>query len=155
MVEREMIAVRLGPDLRTAIVGSPAYLAARGRPKRPRDLHAHDCINYRRRTRGVVYRWELTEAGKDLEIAVDGRVLLNDGELMIDAALAGLGLAYALDVSVREHLAEKRLVRVLDAYCPPFPGFYLYYPSRAHVAPKLQALVDWLRYPSAPKKRGR
>jgi DNA-binding transcriptional LysR family regulator len=146
MVEREMIAVRLGPDLRTAIVGSPAYFARRAKPKHPRELHAHDCINYRRRSLGVVYRWELTDAGKDVEIAVDGRLLLNDGELMIDAALAGLGLAYVLDVSVREHLASKRLVRVLDGYCPPFPGFYLYYPSRAHLAPKLQALVDWLRF---------
>jgi DNA-binding transcriptional LysR family regulator len=146
MVEREMIGVRVSDDLRMAVVGSPAYFAARGRPKHPRELHAHDCINYRRRARGVVYRWEFTEDGKDFEIAVDGRVLLNDGELMTGAALDGLGLAYVLETSVGELIAAKRLVRVLDRFCVPFPGFFLYYPSRTHIAPKLQALVDFLRF---------
>jgi DNA-binding transcriptional LysR family regulator len=123
MVEREMIGVRVSADLRMAVVGSPAYFAARGKPKHPRDLHAHDCINYRRRSLGVVYRWEFTEDGKDFEIAVDGRVLVNDGEIMLNAATAGLGLSYLIDASVRAHLADKRLVRVLEAYCVPFPGF--------------------------------
>jgi DNA-binding transcriptional LysR family regulator len=145
MVERDMIGVRVTGDLRMAVVGAPSYFAARGKPKHPRDLHAHDCINYRQRTLGVVYRWEFTESGKDFEIAVNGRVLLNDGDLMLDAALDGLGLAYVLESGVREHLAAKRLVRVLDAFCVPFPGLFLYYPSRAHIAPKLQALVDFLK----------
>jgi len=145
MVEREMIGVRVSHDLRTAIVGSPAYFATRQMPMHPRDLHAHDCINYRRRALGVVYRWEFTENGKDFEIAVNGRLLLNDGELMVQAALDGLGLAYLFESSVRVELAERRLVRVLDSFCTPFPGFFLYYPSRTHVVPKLQALVDFLK----------
>jgi DNA-binding transcriptional LysR family regulator len=145
MVERGMIGVRVSGDLRMAVVGSASYFAARGKPKHPRDLQAHDCINYRRRSLGVVYRWEFTENGKDFEIAVNGRLLINDGDLMVSAALDGLGLAYVVDSSVHAHLADKRLVRVLDAYCVPFPGFFLYYPSRTHVAPKLQALVDFLK----------
>lgn len=91
MVEREMMGVRVSADLRMAVVGSPAYFAARGKPKHPRDLHAHDCINYRRRSLGVVYRWEFTEDGKDFEIAVDGRIVVNDGEIMLSAATAGSG----------------------------------------------------------------
>jgi DNA-binding transcriptional LysR family regulator len=153
MVEREMIGVRVSADLRMAVVGSPAYFAARGKPKHPRDLHAHDCINYRRRSLGVVYRWEFTEDGKDFEIAVDGRILVNDGEIMLNAATAGLGLSYLIDASVRAHLADKRLVRVLEAYCVPFPGFFLYYPSRAHIAPKLKALVDFYGL-ARPRGRG-
>jgi DNA-binding transcriptional LysR family regulator len=145
MVEREMIAVRVSGDLRMAVVGAPSYFAAHEKPKHPRDLHAHDCINYRRRTLGVVYRWEFTENGKDFEVAVDGRILVNDADIMLNAATAGLGLAYLIDSSVRDHLADKRLVRVLDPFCVPFPSFFLYYPSRAHVAPKLQALVDFLK----------
>jgi DNA-binding transcriptional LysR family regulator len=144
MVEREMIGVRVGGDVRMAVVGAPSYFAARARPKHPRDLHAHDCINYRRRSLGVVYRWEFTENGKDFEIAVDGRILVNDADIMRNAALDGLGLAYLMDRSVRDDVAAKRLVRVLESYCDPFPGFFLYYPSRAHISPKLKALVDFL-----------
>jgi DNA-binding transcriptional LysR family regulator len=145
MVEREMIGVRVSADVCMAVVAAPAYFAARGKPKHPRELHAHDCINYRRRTLGVVYRWEFSEQGKDFEIAVNGRILLNDGDLMLKAALDGLGLAYLVDSAVREHLAAKRLVRVLDPFCEPISGFFLYYPSRAHIAPKLQALVNFLK----------
>ncbi len=145
LVEREMIGVRVSRDIRMAVVASPAYFAARGKPMHPRDLHGHDCINYRRRALGVVYRWEFTEDGKDFEIAVNGRVLINDGQLMVDAALDGLGVAYVTDTAVRQHLADRRLIRALDPFCPPFPGFFLYYPSRAHLAPKLKALVDFLR----------
>jgi DNA-binding transcriptional LysR family regulator len=145
MVERGMIGVRVSGDLRMAVVGSAAYFGARGKPKHPRDLHAHDCINYRRRSLGIVYRWEFTENGKDFEIAVNGRLLINDGDLMVSAALDGLGIAYVVESSVRAHLADKRLVRVLDSFCVSFPGFFLYYPSRTHVAPKLQALVDFLK----------
>lgn len=153
MVEREMIGTRVSGDLRTAVVASPAYFAKRGKPKHPLNLHGHDCINYRRRARGVIYAWEFTENGKDFEIAVNGRLLLNDGELMVSAALAGCGIAYVVDTTVREHLAAKRLVRVLEPFCVPFPGFFLYYPSRAHLAPKLQALVDFLRVRKASDGR--
>jgi DNA-binding transcriptional LysR family regulator len=153
MVEREMIAVRVTGDVRMAVVGSPSYFEARRKPKHPRELHAHDCINYRRRTSGVIYRWEFTEHGKDFEIAVNGRMLMNDGELMQHAAVEGLGLAYVVENGVQADLASRRLVRVLDAYCVPFPGFFLYYPSRAQVAPKLQALVEFLKVGRLGAKR--
>lgn len=152
-LEREMVAVRISGDQRVAVVGSPAYFAARGKPMHPRDLHAHDCINYRRRTRGEVYKWEFTDAGKDIEIAVNGRIVCNDVDVLIGAALDGLGVAHVLESSVTRELADKRLVRVLDPYCPPFPGYYLYYPSRAHLAPKLAALVDFLRVPKRTQRR--
>jgi len=145
MVERDMIGVKLGPDLRAAVVGSPAYFANRGKPKHPRELQAHDCINYRRRSSGAIYAWEFTEDGRDFQVAVSGRLVLDDGELLIEAALDGLGLAHVMDCSVHELVASKRLQRVLERFCPPFPGFYLYYPSRAQLAPKLQALIGFFK----------
>lgn len=151
MIDREMIGVRVSEDLRLIVVGSPGYFAEHGKPQHPRELPQHDCITYRQRTSGVVYRWEFSESGKEFAVSVDGRVLLNDGELMADAALRGLGLAYVMESSVREHLKRKELVRVLDAFCPAFPGLFLYYPSRAQVPPKLKVLVDFLKLP----QRGR
>jgi DNA-binding transcriptional LysR family regulator len=148
MIDREMIGVRVSDDMRMAVVGSPAYFAKHGKPRHPRELHSHDCINYRRKTSNVVYRWEFTENSKDFAVAVNGRLLLNDGALMADAALDGLGLAYVVEASVRDALASKRLVRVLDSFCTPFPGFFLYYPSRVQVPPKLKALIDFIRWPS-------
>jgi DNA-binding transcriptional LysR family regulator len=145
MVERDMIGVRVSPDLRVAVVASPAYFARRGRPKHPRELHDHECINYRRRSSGAIYAWEFTEQGRDFQVSVNGRLVFDDGELLIEAALDGLGVAHVMDCSVHELLAEKRLQRVLEGFCPPFPGFHLYYPSRAQLAPKLQALVDFLK----------
>lgn len=152
-LDREMIAVRISGDERVAVVGSPSYFAARGRPSHPRDLHVHDCINYRRIASGEVYKWEFTENGKDFEVAVDGRMVCNDAELMIRGALDGSGIAYVLESMVDEHLRQKRLVRVLADFCPPFPGYFLYYPSRAHVAPKLKALVDFLKVKKGKEKR--
>ncbi|HMJ56962.1 MAG TPA: LysR family transcriptional regulator [Polyangiaceae bacterium] len=144
-LDREMIAVRVSVDQRVVVVGSPAYFTSKGKPTHPRDLHAHDCINLRKITRGTVDRWRFVEDGKDVEIAVDGRVVTNDGALLVDAALDGLGLAYVFESMVRHHVAEKRLVRVLDKYCPEIPGYFLYYPSRVNIAPKLKALVDFIR----------
>ncbi len=151
MLERDMIGVRVSPDWRMAVVGSPGYFAAHPKPKHPRDLANHDCINYRL-TNGNVYRWEFVESGKDFAVLVDGRLLVNDGDFMEDAALQGLGVAYLLEEIVLPHVKAKRLVRVLEPYCTPFPGLFLYYPSRAQIAPKLQALVDFLRYPSRRKR---
>lgn len=152
-IEREMISVRVSDELRLAVVASPAYFAEHGKPKHPRDLRNHDCINYRRRSLGVVSRWEFTESGKDFQVAVQGRIVLDDGDLMADAALRGLGVARVMESTVRDALASKRLVRVLDAFCAPFPGLFLYYPSRAQIAPKLRALVDFLKLPSRIKRR--
>jgi len=153
-IGREMVAVRITDDHRIAVVGSPDYFARHGRPKHPRDLGAHDCIGYRQAPSAALYRWEFTENGKDFEVAVEGRLLLNDRGLVIGAALDGLGLAYVAEARVRELIAEKRLVRVLDAWCPPFPGLFLYYPSRANIAPKLRALVDFLKKRAARRRGG-
>ncbi|MBK7400370.1 MAG: LysR family transcriptional regulator [Myxococcales bacterium] len=144
-LDREMVAVPIGGDERIAVVGSPSYFAARGKPKHPRELHAHACIEYRRVTAGSVYRWEFTEDGKDFEVEVHGRVVCSDAQLMTRAAVDGVGLAYLLESMVEEELASRALVRVLGDFCPPFAGYFLYYPSRAHVAPKLRALIDFLR----------
>lgn len=144
-LDREVIGVRVSVDQRLAVVGSPSYLAARGKPAHPRDLHGHDCINLRMPTRGTINRWKFVEDGKEVDIAVDGHLVANDGAVLVDAALDGLGLTYVFDGMVAQHVAEKRLVRVLDKYCPRFPGYFLYYPSRINVAPKLKALVDFLK----------
>lgn len=143
-LDREMIAVRVSADQRLVVVGSPAYFAKRPAPSHPRDLHAHDCINLRR-TRGTVNRWRFVEDGKEVEIAVDGHVVTNDGAVLVDAAVAGIGLAYVFEKMVDEPLSQRRLVRVLGKYCPQVPGYFLYYPSRANLAPKLRALVDFLK----------
>lgn len=153
MVEREMISVRTSRELRIAVVGAPTYFAKRGKPKHPRDLQDHDCITYRRRASRVVPRWEFTEDGRDFLVAARGRIVLDDGSAMVDAALRGLGLAYVMDRQIEAELADGRLVRVLDAFCVPFPGFYLYFPSRAQIAPKLQAFVDFFRLPRRLKAR--
>lgn len=145
MLEKDAVAVRIAGDMRMAVVGSPAYFAVRGKPKHPRDLHAHECINYRQISSQNIYKWEFTDGGRDLAIAVDGRVTTNDGDLMIRAALDGLGLAYLMEEMVKEPLAEKRLVRVLTPYCPHFPGLYLYYASRRQLPAKVRALVEFLR----------
>jgi DNA-binding transcriptional LysR family regulator len=144
-LDREMIAVRVSVDQRIVVVGSPAYFATHGKPAHPSDLHAHDCINLRKITRGTVDRWRFVENGKDLEIAVDGHIVTNDGAVLVDAALDGLGLAYVFESMVEKLVAGKRLVRVLDKYCPQIPGYFLYYPSRVNLAPKLKALVDFLK----------
>jgi DNA-binding transcriptional LysR family regulator len=144
-LDREVIAVRITDHERAAVVGSPAYFAVRGKPRHPRDLHAHECLNWRQVTARTIYKWEFTENGREFDIAVDGRVTCNDVDLMLRLAQDGVGLAYLLESTVREQLDSKRLVRVLDAYCPPFPGLHLYYPSRRHVPPKLQVLIEFLK----------
>lgn len=145
LLDREMIGVRVSRDLRMAIVASPAYLARRGTPLRPADLRAHECLLYRSRTTGAIYRWELVTGGRTVVVAVDGRIVMDNGDLAVEAALDGLGLACMLEGRVQPDLDEGRLVRVLEAHCPSFAGFYLYYPSRAQLAPKLKALIDFYR----------
>jgi DNA-binding transcriptional LysR family regulator len=144
-LDKDVVALRVSDDLRMAVVGSPAYFALRGKPKHPRDLHAHECINYRRITSRTIYKWELTDEGRELAIAVDGRLVTNDSALMVRAAIDGIGLAYVMESSAAEALADKKLVRVLQPYCPRFPGYFLYYASRTQLPSKLQALVEFLR----------
>ncbi|ATB45574.1 LysR family transcriptional regulator [Corallococcus macrosporus] len=144
-VDRDMVAVPVTGDMRMAVVGSPAYFDAHPHPRHPRDLAAHDCVNYRHATSRNIARWEFEVDGRELTVAVNGRVITNDNEVMVLAALDGQGLAYVMEHTVTEHLAAKRLVRVLTRYCPSFPGLYLYYPNRKNLALKLRALIDFLR----------
>jgi DNA-binding transcriptional LysR family regulator len=145
-VARDMIAARIGPDMRMAVVGAPSYFATRPRPKRPQDLTAHDCINIRLPTYGGLYAWEFEKRGRALKVRVEGQLVFNNIVLRLNAALAGLGLAYLPEDQVRTHLAGGRLVRVLDDWCPPFSGYHLYYPSRRQPKPAFTLLDDALRH---------
>jgi DNA-binding transcriptional LysR family regulator len=145
-VAKDMIAVRIGPDFRMAVVGAPSYFARRPKPKQPQDLTAHDCINIRLPTYGSIYAWEFEKRGRALKVRVEGQLVFNNIALRVNAALAGLGLAYLSEDQVRKHVAEGRLVRVLGDWCPPFSGYHLYYPSRRQAAPAFALLVEALRY---------
>jgi len=145
-VAKDMIAVRISPDQRMAVVGSPAYLASHVAPKTPYDLTGHACINLRLLTAGGMYAWEFEKDGRELKVRVDGRLVFNDAELLIDAALGGFGLAMVMEDRARDLLASGRLVRVLEDWCPPFAGYHLYYPSRRQMTPAFALIVDALRY---------
>jgi len=149
-VAKDMIAVRIGPDMRMAVVGAPAYFAKRTLPKRPRDLIGHDCINLRLPTYGGLYAWEFEKGSRELKVHVEGQLVFNGTFQMLNAALAGFGLAYVPEDLVQSHLAKGRLNRVLEDWCPPFPGYHLYYPSRRQSSPAFALLVDALRYRGAP-----
>jgi len=139
-----MIAVRVSPDQRAAIVASPAYFKTRPKPRKPQDLLQHRCIGCRHGT--ALYRWEFEKGGKEVTIGVDGAVVMDDVDLMVRAALDGVGIVFAFEEQVAPLLAKRRLVRVLEDWCPPFPGYFLYYPSRRHQPPGLSALIDALRH---------
>ncbi|BCH08677.1 LysR family transcriptional regulator [Mesorhizobium sp. 131-3-5] len=145
-VAHDMIAVRIGPDMRMAVVGSPAYLARQPKPRTPQELTTHNCINLRLPTYGGLYAWEFEKAGRELKVRVEGQLIFNTARLRMNAVLAGLGLAYLPEDQLRAHLADGRLVRVLADWCPPFPGYHLYYPSRRQATPAFSLLVDALRY---------
>ncbi|MGO8858451.1 MAG: LysR substrate-binding domain-containing protein [Steroidobacteraceae bacterium] len=145
-IAKDMIAVRIGPDMRMAVVGSRSYFAKRKRPQTPRDLTAHSCINLRLPTYGGLYTWEFEKNGRELKAHVEGQLVFNNIALRVNAALAGLGLAYLPEDQVEAHIAAGRLVRVLADWCPPFSGYHLYYPSRRQSSPAFALLVDALRY---------
>lgn len=151
-VERDMIAVRIGPDLRMAVVGAPAYFDLRPAPRTPHDLTAHDCINLRLASLGGFYSWEFEKDGRTLNVRVEGRLAFNDVPLILRAAEAGLGLACVPDDYVGPQLVEGRLVRVLEDWCPPFPGYHLYYPSRRQPTLAFELLVDALRWRGGPER---
>jgi DNA-binding transcriptional LysR family regulator len=144
-LQRDMVAVKVTGEQRAAIVAAPAYFDSHPKPKTPRDLTAHRCVRYRMGPDGPVYRWEFEKRGKPVTVSVAGPVIVNDAEFMIRAALDGVGLAFTLEDYVSEHIARGELVRVLEDWCPPFDGYFLYYPSRRHQPPALQALVEALR----------
>jgi DNA-binding transcriptional LysR family regulator len=149
-VAKDMIAVRIGPDFRMAVVGAPSYFERKPKPKKPQDLTAHDCINIRLPTYGGIYPWEFEKRGRELKVRVDGQLVFNNIALRLNAVLAGLGLAYLPEDQVQSQVAEGRLIRVLDDWCAPFPGYHLYYPSRRHSSPAFALLVDSLRYRGGP-----
>ncbi len=145
-VHGDMIAVRLTPDIRAAVVASPAYIASRGAPVTPHDLSEHRCINYRWGHDGAVYRWGFKRMGEAVEVRVDGTITVNDTNLIIKFALSGLGFAYILEDVVAEHVAAGRLVRVLDEWCQPSSGFHLYYSGRRHMSSPLRAMIDFYQF---------
>jgi len=144
-LQRDMVAVRVTADQRAAIVAAPGYFDSHPKPKEPRDLTAHRCLRYRMGASGSVYRWEFEKRGKPVTVSVSGPLILSDVDLMLRATLDGVGVAFLLEDQVTGYLASGRLVRVLEDWCPPFDGFFLYYPSRRHQSPALQALVETLR----------
>src|SRR5829696_3144721 len=145
-VEKDMIAVRIGPEMRQAIVGTPDYFKVNPVPKRPEDLTGHRCINLRRVTRGGYFPWEFEKRGREINVRVEGQVAVNSLELAWSAALDGLGLAYLPEDLVQESIAKKKLVRVLEDWCDPFPGYRLYYPSSRQHAPAFAVVLEALRF---------
>jgi len=145
-VAKDMIAVRVGPDLRMAVVGSPAYFKRHPRPKSPHDLTRHNCITIRLPTHGGIFAWEFEKKGQELKVRVEGQLVFNNIALRLGAALEGLGLAYMPEDVVRPHVQAGALVHVLQDWCPSFPGYHLYYPSRRQSSPAFTVLRDALRY---------
>lgn len=147
-VAKDMVAVRIGPDMRMVVMGSPQYLQQHNSPSTPQELQNHRCINMRLPTRGGLYAWEFEKDGQELRVRVDGQLTFNSLRQRIDAAVVGFGLAYVPEDSVQNELADGRLVQVLDAWCNTFPGYYLYYPSRKQHTTAFSLFVDALRYSS-------
>jgi DNA-binding transcriptional LysR family regulator len=146
MVAQDMVAVRIGPDLQSAVVGAPSYFLSRPDAQTPQELTGHICINLRLPTHGGLYAWEFEKDGRPLRVRVEGQLTVNGTATMLDAALAGFGLAYLPEDSVQAYLDDGRLIRVLADWCPPYPGYHLYYPSRRQLTPAFSLLVQALRY---------
>ena len=149
-IERDMVAVRVTPDSRLIAVTSPAYLATHGRPSRPEDLRAHDCIRFRDTT-GVIRKWEFARGAEKIEVAVEGSLITNDLDHLMRAALNGVGIGYMLEDYMAPHIAAGRLVPLFDGWSLPFAGFHLFYPSRHQMPPKLRALITFLRTAGAQR----
>jgi DNA-binding transcriptional LysR family regulator len=145
-VAKDMIAVRIGPDLRMAVVGAPSYFRARPEPKKPQDLVNHNCINLRLPTHDNVYAWEFDKNGRELRVRVEGQLTFNATSQQVNAALAGLGLVYAPEGMVQPYVARGKLRRVLEDWCQPYPGYHLFYPSRRQSSAAFALVVDALRH---------
>lgn len=145
-VAKDMIAVRIAPDMRMAIVGSPAYLKDREMPRKPQDLTAHNCVNLRLPTLGGFYPWELKKGHRQVQVRVDGQLAFNGTYQLLDAALSGYGLAYVPADLVQAHVTAGRLVRVLEDWCPTFPGLHAYYANRREFSRAMTVVIDALRY---------
>jgi DNA-binding transcriptional LysR family regulator len=146
VIAKDMIAVPIGPDMRMIVVGAPSYLATHAAPLTPHDLTNHNCINLRLPTYGGLYAWEFEKDGREMHVRVDGQLMFNNTGMIITAALAGHGLAYASQARVQKYLAAGQLVPTLEDWCPPFSGYHLYYPSRRQPTPAFTAVVNALRY---------
>lgn len=153
-IEKDMIAVPIGPPLRMAVAASPAYFDSHPIPKKPHDLLQHNCINQRMQSAGGIYVWDLQKRNQQKNVRVDGQLIFNTSPNMVDAALAGLGIAYLPEEEFAPYLEEGRLVRVLEDWCEPFPGYYLYYPSRRQPSPAFSLVVDALRFTRPSSHRG-
>jgi DNA-binding transcriptional LysR family regulator len=145
-LQKDMIALKVGPDLRMAVVASPEYLRKAEPIDHPHHLTQQRCLNYRMLSAGTIYAWEFERGGQKMQVQVSGPVTFSDPELMLQAALDGLGIAYLLDHEVAPHLASGHLTKLLGEWTPPFPGFHLYYPSRRHMRPILATFIKALRY---------
>ena len=145
-VAQDMIAVPIGPPMRMAAVATPSYFAGRKRPRSPHDLAQHDCINLRFPTLGGLYAWEFEKNGRAVNVRVEGQLIVNDTALVRQAAIGGAGIAFLPEDVFEPELSAGALVRVLEDWCPPFPGYHLYYPSRRHQSPAFALLVEALRY---------
>jgi DNA-binding transcriptional LysR family regulator len=143
---KDMIAVKIGPEMRMAVVGSPAYFRQHPWPEVPQDLTAHNCIQIRMPTHGNILQWEFEKDGRELNVRVEGQMVFNNIAMRLDACRRGLGLAYMPDDLVTEDLTSGKLVRVLEDWCAPFPGYHLYYPNRRHASPAFTLVLDALRY---------
>jgi DNA-binding transcriptional LysR family regulator len=143
-LEADMIAVRISSNLRTVIAGAPSYFERYPKPLHPRDLVDHRCIK-RRFTNGSIYRWEFEKDGRELIVSIDGPLIVSEDRLSLLAALSGAGLAYLFDMRAHEELAAGKLIRVLEDWCPPYPGPFLYYPSRRQMRPALRAFIDFFK----------
>ncbi len=144
-IDKDMVAVPIGPSIRMAAVASPAYFAARPMPKSPHDLVGHNCINQRMQTAGGLYTWDFERRGKQVNVRVNGQLIFNTSPPIVDAALAGLGIAHLPEDEFAPHIEEGRLVRVLKDWCAPFAGYYLYYPSRRQPSPAFSLVLNALR----------
>jgi DNA-binding transcriptional LysR family regulator len=145
-IAQDMVAVRIGPDMRMAAVASPDYFAKRELPRTPHDLASHNCINLRFPTRGGLYAWEFEKDGRALNVRVEGQLIVNEVAIARQAAVDGAGIAFLPEDYLQQEIASGRLIRVLEDWTPPFPGYHLYYPSRRHPSPAFALLVDALRY---------
>ena len=145
-VAKDMIAVRIGPDMRMAVVGAPSYLKKHPAPEKPQDLIGHSCISLRLLTHGGLYAWEFEKTGRELKVRVDGQLTFNVTFQMLNAALAGFGLAYVPEDLAQQHIVRGRLKRVLADWCPPYSGYHLYYPSRRQSSAAFTLLIDALRH---------
>jgi DNA-binding transcriptional LysR family regulator len=145
-VAKDIIAVPIGPPMRMAVVGAPSYFARHARPETPRDLTDHNCINIRLPTYGGLFAWEFDHGGREVRVRVEGQVIVNHAGLRLASVLGGLGLAYLPEDQILDHVAQGRLIRVLEDWCEPFPGYHLYYPSRHHASSAFGVVVEALRY---------